>query len=196
VADDKLLRDLLAVHKSSSGGLVHVEVASLGDHEDEAKLVGGLHDHWEVAWGIRSQSDLAHGLELLLAGGWGANFGDDQLLSSLTSLTLAEAEKLSFGGAWRITDWHLGEAGSVSLKWHGHRALDTVELDVGEDVPVGVTVEADQVAPLLGGVHVVAHDLAVRHLRKTVEYLHGLSAEAGRDVEVVDGGSADNSQLG
>ena len=102
------------------------------------------------------------------------------------SLALAEAEKLSLGGAWHISDWHLREASRVSLKRHGHRALDTVELNVGENVSICVTVKTYKVAPLFRGVNIVAHDLTGRHLGKAVEDFHWLRAGTQSNVEVVD----------
>jgi len=124
-----------------------------------------LHDHGEIVWRIWSKLNLAHRLELLLASSWCANLSDNDLLGGLTSLALTEAEELRLASAWQILHWHLSEAGGVTLKWHSHRALNAVQLDVGEDVAIGVSVESNQVAPFARGIDIVAHNLASSHLR-------------------------------
>lgn len=186
----------MAVDQGSPGHLVHVEVASLGDHVEQAVLVGCLHEHGEVAGCIWGELDLGHRFELLLTGGRGADLSADDAMSLLSSLPLTEAEKLSVAGAWHISDGHLSEASRVTLQRHGHGALDRVELDVGEDVAVSIGVKTDQVAPLLAGVHIVRHDLAVGHLGQALEDLDGSGRGTLGDIEVIHVGSADEGQLG
>ena len=148
------------------------------------------------AGGVGRELNLAHRLELLLAGGRVAQLGADQLLGRLAGLALAEAEELGLGSAGGVGHGHLREGGSVSFQGHGHRALDAVQLDVRQDVAVRIRVEADKVAPFAGGVDVIGHDLAVGHLGQPVEDLGSGGARTLCDVEVVDGVGADDGELG
>ena len=66
---------------------------------------------------------------------------------------------------------------------------------MGQDVTVCIGVKTDQVAPFLGGIDIVRHDLAVGHGREAVEDLDRLSASTLRDVKMVDRCGADEGEL-
>ena len=67
---------------------------------------------------------------------------------------------------------------------------------MGKDVAVGVRVETDKVAPLLGRIDIVGHDLAVGHLRKALKDLDRGGAGTLGDVEMIDVGGANKGELG
>ena len=106
-----------------------------------------------------------------------------ELLRVLASLLLTEAEEgvLVVRG---VGHRHIGEGSREALEDLLLALLGEEELHVTADGLVGALVDADEVAPFLGGVDTVVHDLAVGELGLLLE-------DSGWGVSVVDVGVVD-----
>ena len=169
----QLVRDLLSVEESGGGNLIHEEETHLGDDEENSILWAILHQHWEVTLLLHLQ--VGRSLDLLLTSGWVTNFHDVDFLGVFTSFLLAEAEQgvLVLSG---IGDWHVGESGCETLKDLLLSLFDEEKLHVAANGLIGSLIDTDQVAPFLGCIDTVVHDLASAELGLLLENrLRGVS---------------------
>ena len=185
----QLVCDLLSVEEGGGGDFIHEEETHLGDDEEDTILWAILHQHWEVTLLLHLQ--VRGPLDLLLTGGWVADLHDVDFLGVLASFLLAEAEQgvLVLGG---VRDWHIGESGRETLEDLLLSLLDEEELHVAANGLIGSLVDTNQVAPFLGSVDSVVHDLAGAELGLLLEdLLWGIGLV---DVGVIDICLADDTK--
>jgi len=164
----QLVCDLLSVEESGRGNFIHEEETHLGDDEEDTILWAILHQHWEVTLLLHLQ--VRRSLDLLLAGGWVADFHDVDFLGVFASFLLAEAEErvLVLGC---ICDWHISESGCETLKDLLLSLFDEEKLHVAANGLSGSLVDTNQVAPFPGCIDSVVHDLASAELGLLLENL-------------------------
>jgi len=93
-------------------------------------------------------------------------------VDAFVGLLLAEAEDTVLEGRVGVGERHIGEAGGLAFERLVLLLLDLVQLQSRVDLRV-LLVGVDEVAPLIGGVHVVRHNLACVQLGVTIEDLKG-----------------------
>jgi len=99
-----------------------------------------LHQHWEVALLLHLQ--VGGSLDLLLTGGWVADFHDVDFLRVFTSFLLAEAEQ-GVLVLRRICDWHICESGCETLEDLLLSLFDEEKLHVAANGLVGSLVDTN-----------------------------------------------------
>jgi hypothetical protein len=115
--------------------------------------------------------DVSRLLEFLLAWCWVTNFHDVKLLSGLSGFLLAEAEE----GVLIlivIRNWDISESSSKTFEDLLLAFLSKIQLHVAADGSAFSLVDTNKVAPFLGAVLSVVHDLAICKLGLLLEDLN------------------------